>query len=163
MKVVIDTNILVSACMGSYLSNQIIAHCLKGNLKPVIGVALFAEYEDVVNRNAIFKGCRLNKTERNELLDALLSVCTWTQIYYIWRPNLKDEADNHLVELAVASGAAYIVTRNLKDFRQAELNFHSFRVGLPESLLDILAKKPTLDNNPTDANSTDTNTNTGDK
>lgn len=140
MKVVIDTNILVSACMGSYPSNQIIAHCLKGNLKPVIGVALFSEYEDVVNRETIFDNCKLNQSERNELLDALLSVCSWTQIYYIWRPNLKDEADNHLVELAVASGAEYIVTRNLKDFRQAELNFKSFQVDLPENLLDILAQ-----------------------
>ena len=30
-----------------------------------------------------------------------------------WRPNLPDEADNHLIELGVAAQA--IVTRNLRD------------------------------------------------
>lgn len=136
MKVVVDTNILVGACMGSFPANKIIAHCLQGALKPVVGVALFSEYEDVINREGIFEKCKLNITERNELLDAFLSVCEWTQIYYIWRPNLKDEADNHLVELAVASGANRIITRNLKDFRQTQLSFNSFKVCLPEEILD---------------------------
>ncbi len=138
MKIIIDTNILVSACMGSYYANKIIAYCLKGRLQPVIGVTLFNEYEDVINRNAIFDGCKLTQDERNQLLDAFLSVCQWTKIYYIWRPNLKDEGDNHLVELAVASGAEFIVTRNLKDFRQAELMFSSFEICLPENLLEKL-------------------------
>ena len=43
--------------------------------------------------------------------------------YYLWRPNLPDEADNHLIELAVAGGASHIVTGNLKDFRNAQLSF----------------------------------------
>jgi predicted nucleic acid-binding protein len=55
---------------------------------------------------------RLNRTERDELLDIFLSVCRWTRIYYGWRPNLPDEADNHLVELAVAGSARAIVTRS---------------------------------------------------
>ena len=37
-------------------------------------------------------------------------------VYYRWRPNLRDEADNHLIELTVACGADYLVTRNIKDF-----------------------------------------------
>jgi len=38
------------------------------------------------------------------------------RIYFLWRPNLRDEADNHLVELAVAGGAQAVVTRNKRDF-----------------------------------------------
>jgi hypothetical protein len=30
-----------------------------------------------------------------------------------WRPNLRDEGDNHLVELAIAGGAEAIVTYNV--------------------------------------------------
>jgi hypothetical protein len=30
-------------------------------------------------------------------LDAFLSVCHWQKVYYAWRPNLPDEADNHKV------------------------------------------------------------------
>jgi len=53
-------------------------------------------------------------------------------IHYIWRPNLKDEGDNFLVELAVAGNAKYIVTNNVKDFSHAQLRFDSFSVITPE-------------------------------
>jgi predicted nucleic acid-binding protein len=42
-------------------------------------------------------------------------------VYFGWRPNLPDEADNHLVELAVAGRASFVVTRNLRDLTRAEL------------------------------------------
>lgn len=57
------------------------------------------------------------------MLDAFLSCCLWVPIYYLWRPNLKDEGDNHLVELAIGGGAAVIVTANKRDFSRAELLF----------------------------------------
>jgi hypothetical protein len=38
------------------------------------------------------------------LRDAILSICHWQKVSYAWQPNLPDDADNHLVELAVAGG-----------------------------------------------------------
>lgn len=136
MRVVLDTNILVAACLGSVPSNRLLAACLQGRLQPLVSAALLAEYEDVVNRDAVFANGRLSRAERNTVLDALLSVSEWTRIYYLWRPNLRDEGDNHLLELAVAGRADYLVTRNLKDFRQAELVFPNVRICLPETLLE---------------------------
>jgi predicted nucleic acid-binding protein len=72
------------------------------------------------------------------LLDIFLSVCEWTRIYYGWRPNLPDEGDNHLVELAVAGNAKYIVTRNLRDVSRMELNFPNLAVLTPEVFLKEL-------------------------
>ena len=51
------------------------------------------------------------------------------------RPNLPDEADNHLVELAVAGGARFVVTRNLRDVARMELKFPGLRVLSPEDFL----------------------------
>lgn len=65
--------------------------------------------------------------------EAFLSVCDWIQVYYLWRPNLRDEGDNHLIELAVAGGAAMIVTNNVRDFQRPELRFPSIRVVAPEA------------------------------
>ncbi len=104
-----------------------------------MGAALFAEYEDVLGRIELFDRCRLNPAERNELLDIFLATCVWTRIYFAWRPNLPDEADNHLVELAVAGGARYIVTRNLRDVAQMELKFPELRVLSPEDFLKEIA------------------------
>jgi hypothetical protein len=62
------------------------------------------------------------------------SVCLW-QIYYLWWPNLPDEEDNHVVELAVAGGGEVIVTHNIGDFAHAELRFPGLRILQPAALL----------------------------
>ena len=135
MKIVLDTNILVGACKGSYHANRLLVACLEGKFTPLVGVALLAEYEDVLARNEIFTDSNLSFDERNELLNAVLSVSRWVKIFYIWRPNLKDEADNHLMELAVAGNAYCIVSHNKKDFRQSELDF-GMAIYTPQELLE---------------------------
>jgi putative PIN family toxin of toxin-antitoxin system len=135
MRVVIDTNVLISACLGGGAANAVIAAGLQGRFVPLMGAALLAEYEDVMGRAVLFKACPLTAEEREELLDIFLSLCEWTRVYYLWRPNLRDEADNHLVELAVAGAAEYVVTYNLRDLRAMELRFPALRVMTPEDFL----------------------------
>ena len=135
MVIVLDTNVFVSACLGGGASNAVLAGCLRGDHKPLMGAALLAEYEDVLSRSALWKRCRLSVAEREELLDIFLAACTWTRIYFGWRPNLRDESDNHLVELAIAGGAACIVTRNIRDLASMELKFPALAVRTPEMFL----------------------------
>ena len=135
MKVVIDTNVFIGACLGQGACRAVIAACLEEKLIPLMGVALLAEYEDVLSRTKLFVRSRLDASERDELLDIFLATCRWTRIYYGCRPNLQDEGDNHLVELAVAGGADYIVTKNLRDVARMELLFPNLKVVFPETLL----------------------------
>ncbi len=135
MVVVVDTNIFVGALLGKGASRAVIRACLEGRLQPLIGAALFAEYESLMGREAVFKGCRLDAGQRDELLNSFLSVCRWTTIYYGWRPNLRDEGDNHLIELAIAGRASAIITKNARDFRSTELLFPGLRILLPEDAL----------------------------
>jgi len=136
-RVVLDTNIFVGACLGSGqgAASRMLALCFTGQLQPLMGSALFFEHEDVLGRTELFKDSRLTTAERSELFDIYLAHCEWTRVYYGWRPNLPDEGDNHLVELAVAGHAQYIVTRNLRDLQRMELKFPEFRVLGPETLL----------------------------
>lgn len=135
MRVVIDTNVFVGACLGQGAARSVIAACLDGRCGPLMGAALLSEYEDVLSRKDLFKNCRLSLRERGDLFEAFLSVCTWTRVYYLWRPNLADEGDNHLIELGVAGNARYVVTRNLKDLKKAELLFPGLRILSPDALL----------------------------
>lgn len=64
-----------------------------------------------------------------------MSVCQWVKIFYLWRPNLKDEADNHLVELAIAGNAKIIVTRNINDFQRSQLLFPQIEILKPEQVI----------------------------
>jgi putative PIN family toxin of toxin-antitoxin system len=135
MRVVIDTNVFLGACLGTGAARYVVAACLEGRCVPLMGNALFSEYEDVMARAALFKKCRLNIVEREELFDVFLSVCEWTRIYYSWRPNLPDEADNHLIELAVAGSADFIVTNNLRHLQHMQLRFPQLRILGPEEFL----------------------------
>ncbi|AIE76260.1 hypothetical protein D082_50980 (plasmid) [Synechocystis sp. PCC 6714] len=106
-----------------------------GQYQPLIGNALFAEYEAVMGRKEIIDQCVLSQTEVVSLLEALMSVCEWVNIYYLWRPNLRDEGDNHLIELAISGNAHYIATNNVKDFQGTELIFPRLSILKPEHLL----------------------------
>ena len=138
IRVVIDTNILVSALLTAGANRQVIRTCLMGQMRPLIGSALFLEYEDLLAREDLYRKSLLNADERRELFAAFLNVCEWVQVYYLWRPNLRDEGDNHLMELAVAGGASFLATNNLRDLKSGELRFPSIRIVSPKELLEEL-------------------------
>ena len=142
MLVVVGTNVFVGACLGQGAASDVIEQCLTGRFVPLMGAALLAEYEDVLGRGALFQACRLSADEREQLLDIFIAACRWTRIYYGWRPNLRDEGDNHLVELAVAGGARAIVTRNVRDLRAMELSFPGLAVLTPAGLLALREQTP---------------------
>ena len=135
-KIVVDTSILVSALIGpTGASRELIRSCLMGDYQPLMGNALFCEYESVLTRAVIIDRCPLSTTEISRLLSAFISVSRWVSIYYTWRPNLKDESDSHIIELAIAGNAQIIATHNVKDFKNAELLFPDLTISKPEALM----------------------------
>jgi putative PIN family toxin of toxin-antitoxin system len=131
-RVVIDTNVLTGALLRQEGHNRrVLRACLEERLKPLVGQTLFLKYEDVLGRKERFRRCPLSAPERQQLFAAFLSVCEWVHVYYLWRPNLRDEGDNHVLELAVAGGAEMIITKNVADFQGAELRFENIRVVTP--------------------------------
>lgn len=89
--------------------------------------AALAEYDDVRARDEWMEGSRLTCAEREELFDVFVARCEWTRVSFAWRPNLPDEADNHLVRLAVAGAAGFIVSRHLRDLVRGEPKFPGLR------------------------------------
>jgi putative PIN family toxin of toxin-antitoxin system len=137
-RVVIDTNVFVSALLSQESSPSLVMRlCLTKAIRPMMGTALYTEYCDVCNRGKIFKNSPLNKSERNELFDAFISVCEWVSVYYLWRPNLNDEGDNHLLELATASQSRYIITGNVKDFQKGNLLFPDIMIVTPKEFIEL--------------------------
>lgn len=139
IKVVVDTNVLVAGLIGGKGPNrEILRLCLLGELQPFLGNALYLEYQDLLNRDSIQALCQQTSVSLMKFLDGFTQVCTAIDARYLWRPNLKDEADNHLIELAIAAIAAYIITNNVSDFAQAELKHLGYEVITPEQLLRLL-------------------------
>ena len=135
-RIVIDTNVFIGAIVSSQgLNREMTRRCLLGEYQPLMGNALFSEYESVMKREEIIARCPLDRTELLNLLAAFLSVSEWINIYYSWRPNLKDEGDNHIIELAVAGNAKIVATNNIKDFQKAELIFPDILIAKPEQII----------------------------
>jgi putative PIN family toxin of toxin-antitoxin system len=138
MKVVIDTSVWISALITKESSaRDVLRLVLEGKVHPQMSEALFYEYEEVMKRKKIQNLTPLSIEEQKTLLYAYLSSAKWNEIYYVWRPNLKDENDNFIVELAVASGAECIITYNIKDFQNAEFVF-KHKVITPEQFIKDL-------------------------
>lgn len=136
---VIDTNVFISALMKADTKpREVLRRCLLGQVQPLIGNALYLEYEDLMAREHLFTHCPVTTDERAALSNAFISRCQWVNIYYRWRPNLRDEADNHLLELAVAGNAQWLVTGNTRDFRQQELQFPEIRIVTAAEFLQML-------------------------
>ena len=87
------------------------------------------------SRRRVRETCPLGVGEIRDLINSFYGVCSWVPIYYLWRPNLKDEDDNFLIELALAGNSRKIVTNNVKDLQAAELKFDDLRILKPQQLL----------------------------
>jgi len=133
-RIVVDTNVLVGALLSKADGDnrEVVRRCLKREAQPLLGVTLFSEYEDVLGRDNLMKKCPLSPRDRLVLLEAFLSVCEWVKVYYLWRPNLPDEEDNHLIELAVAGAADAIITNNTRDLKGGNLHFPQTQILTPK-------------------------------
>lgn len=133
--VVIDTNVLVAGLRSDGgASRAVLRLALQGRIEPLFGNALWLEYEDLLGR-PVWTDATTSQ-ERHAVLAALARVGRWVSIYYGWRPNLPDEADNHLIELAMAGGGAAIITHNIRDMRRGELLLNGLRVYSPAEFLE---------------------------
>ncbi len=138
-QLVIDTDVFIAALLSrndSSVAREVIRRCIQGHYQPLFGVALFCEYETLLSRDKLFLDCQLNNKEREAVLAALLKQARWIEIYFAWRPNLRDEGDNHLIELAVAGGAEAIASRNTRDLKSAELLFPETKILTPKQCLE---------------------------
>lgn len=89
-----------------------------GKLKLVLSTALLFEYEDLLKRKREMLG--LVDEEIEVVLDQFCAVAECWQVHFLWRPRLRDAADDHLVELAVVAGGVPIVTHNVRHFQGLE-------------------------------------------
>lgn len=118
-RIVLDTNVLYAGLYSSKgASFKVLKAIEKGKLQIVISTTLLFEYEDILKRNQAILG--LSNQEIEKILDYFCVQSEHQKIYYLWRPHLPDPKDDHLLELAVASGTKLIVTHNTKDFKGLE-------------------------------------------
>jgi putative PIN family toxin of toxin-antitoxin system len=133
--VVVDTSVLVSAFRSQRgASFEIVAALGRGEFEVSVSVSLLLEYEATLLRHASALG--LDSRDVAALIDYICEVAITQDIFFLWRPFLRDAGDDLVLELAVAAGSDAIVTHNVRDFVGAEK--FGIRVVTPKQFLTEL-------------------------
>ncbi len=137
MRVTLDTNILYQALYSrSGASHAVLQLIRLGEIQLALSIPVFEEYREVLLRKKTRDETGLSTEEMEKVLEFIALIGVATPIDYLWRPNLRDEADNCFVELAVASGSEYLITRNIRDYTVGnELRLDSFRIVTPNEFI----------------------------
>ncbi|MBK7001543.1 MAG: putative toxin-antitoxin system toxin component, PIN family [Rhodoferax sp.] len=124
MQYVLDTNVLVAAVRSpSGASAEIVRRALLRRLNILCSVPLFLEYESVLLRPAHLQAAGVSVRDVSNLLDVLAGTIQAVEIQFLWRPQLRDPADDMVLEVAVNGQASAIVTFNRRDFLPQALGF----------------------------------------
>lgn len=137
MKVVVDTSVLFQALHSSSgAAHAILGLMRDGALKLSLSIPVFEEYCDVLLRKNSLKQFGMEKDDVLKILDFIAFAGIRTDIRFLLRPNLRDENDNIFIELAFASDAKYIITKNVRDFTcDSELSFDDIPVVTPADFM----------------------------
>jgi predicted nucleic acid-binding protein len=84
-----------------------------------LSVSLYTEWQAVMSRPENLPPGQ-NVDDSLAFLRYLASIAHLQEIHFLWRPFLKDAADDMVLELAFAASCQYIVTHNLRDFAGCE-------------------------------------------
>ena len=117
-RVVLDTNVLVSALRSRRGASFALLSLLgEEAFEITLSVPLVLEYEDVLLRD--IAASPFSEDDVRTLIDYLCDVGFRQEIFFLWRPFLRDQKDDHVLELAVAAQCR-VVTHNIRDFSGAE-------------------------------------------
>ncbi len=108
-------------------------------IKPIVTTAVFLEYEAVLLRAEQRLATGMNAADVEGFLRAMAAAAEPVEISFRWRPQLRDPADELMLEAAVNGHAEAIVTHNVTDFEPASSRF-SIRVLTPAQVLKELSK-----------------------
>lgn len=118
-QVILDNNVVVSALRSNLGSSfRLLSLVGQGEFEINLSVPLVLEYEEVCKR--LLNDIPLDVDDIEAIIDFLCSVARLHEIYFLWRPLLRDPKDDMVLELAVTSQAEFIVTFNTTDFEGAE-------------------------------------------
>ena len=139
LEVVIDTNVLLSALRSSQGKSYklIFEKLFNGEFIMALSAPVVLEYEEILKDR--LPPHLFSNEEIDEFIDALVEISHKHLIYFLWRPFLKDNEDDHILELALSAKVKYIITFNVRDFSNTDM------LGIypitPQQFLQILEEE----------------------
>lgn len=127
MRFVLDTDVVVAALRSpTGASAALLLAADEGVFQLLATVPLFVEYEAVTRRSEHLAAAQLSPADITVFLDRLVELVEPVEPWFLWRPQLRDPADELVLEAAVNGQADALVTFNFRHFHNAAQRF-----GLP--------------------------------
>jgi putative PIN family toxin of toxin-antitoxin system len=140
MGAVFDTSVLVAGLRSRLgASNRVLREVAEGHCIPLVTTAVFLEYEAVLLRPEQRLAAGMSPKDVEEFLAAFASAAEPVDLNFLWRPQLRDPADELMLEAAVNGQADALVTHNVGDFQSATGRF-GVKTLTPGAFLRELAK-----------------------
>jgi len=113
--VVLDTNVVVSALRSRRgAAFQVLAAVGGESFDIAISVPMVLEHEEALLAQ---RAVGITALDIRTALDYLCEVGREQEVFFLWRPTLRDPDDDMVLELAVAAGCGAVVTYNVRDFK----------------------------------------------
>ena len=136
---VLDTNVLVAGFRSRRgASFRLLTLVRAERFEIAVSVPLALEYEAVLRVHA--RELSLSVDDVTGLVDYLCSVGRRQAIHFLWRPALRDPADEFILELAVAAECDAVVTHNVRDFAGART--FGVEIITPAAFVRLLEERP---------------------
>jgi putative PIN family toxin of toxin-antitoxin system len=120
LRAVLDTNVLVAASRSRIGASFALLQALRhGRYRALASVPLMLEYEAVLCRPEQLVASQRTVEQTRGFLDAFCLLIEPVHIHYLWRPQLRDPADEMVLEAALNGRADALVTLNVADFNAA--------------------------------------------
>jgi len=124
MRFVLDTNVIVAAMRSpTGASAALLRYARQSRATLLANVALALEYEAMCQLAEHRLAARLSLAQVGIFVDAVLAMTEPVESHFQWRPQLRDPADEFVLEAAVNGRADAIVTFNRRDFIEAVNRF----------------------------------------
>ncbi|HTV94791.1 MAG TPA: putative toxin-antitoxin system toxin component, PIN family [Steroidobacteraceae bacterium] len=124
MRLVLDTNVVVAAMRSPKgASAALLMAARRNEITILANVALALEYEATCLRAEHGVAGGLRPPQVGIFIDAVIAMAEPVESHFLWRPQLRDPADELVLEAAANGRAAAIVTFNKEDFGTAPLPF----------------------------------------
>ncbi len=137
LKVVIDTNVFISSLKSRHgASFKLLYKTSRKKFQQNISSTLVFEYESVAKRSDM--NIKLSYAQIDSIIDMLCKWSSHCQVYFLWRPFLKDAKDDFVLELAIESNSQYIVTYNVKDFKG--IDKFNIKAITPKEFLSLIGE-----------------------
>ncbi|MXW44998.1 MAG: putative toxin-antitoxin system toxin component, PIN family [Gammaproteobacteria bacterium] len=139
MRCVLDTNVVVYGLRSpAGASALLLKYGLQRRFTLLLSVALALEYESACSDPAQRIVSGLTEIKVGAIVAALCRVSEPVSACFLWRPQLRDPADEMVLEAAINGEADALITFNRKDFGDAPRRFGIPMLSPQQALRRIL-------------------------